>query len=169
MKPAARKDHLVVRDLPEETLVYDLENDRAHCLSPVAARVWRLCDGKRTVREIAERLRATGQADADEDMIWVALERLGKSRLLLERPVRPGRSPNLARRRVMMHGLRAAGLLPFVISIVAPTASEAQSISCTQAKCASNNSVTCSGCLNARCSDAVGKRCTRAGNECNCR
>lgn len=169
MKPTAREEHLVVRELPEETLVYDLKTDRAHCLNPVAARVWRLCDGKRTVGEVASQLRAEGQSDANEDMVWVALERLGKSRLLRERPVRPGRPPNLARRRVVLRGLRAAGLLPFVISIVAPTASQAQSVSCTQAKCTSNNSVTCSGCLNARCSDAPGKRCTRANNECNCR
>ena len=169
MKPSAREDHLVVRELLEETLVYDLETDRAHCLSPIAARVWRLCDGKRTVSDLASRLRAGGQTDANEDMVWIALERLGRSRLLRERPVRPGQPLNLARRRVVMRGLRAAGLLPFIISIVAPTASQAQSISCTQAKCTSNNGATCSGCLNARCSDAPGTRCTRAGNECNCR
>ena len=169
MKPAARVEHLVIRELPEETLVYDLLNDRAHCLSPVAAHLWRLCDGRRTVRDLAERLRAEGQTAANEDMVWIALDRLGKSRLLRERPVRPGPSPNLARRRVMLRGLKAAGLLPFVLSIVAPSPSQAQSISCSQAKCTSNNSVTCSGCLNAPCSDAPGKRCTRAGNECNCR
>ena len=169
MKPSAREDHLVVRELPEETLVYDLRTDRAHCLSPVAARVWRLCDGRRTVNELADRLRADGRTEATEDMVWVALERLGKARLLRERPVRPGRPPDLARRRVVMRGLRAAGLLPFVISIVAPTASQAQSISCSQAKCTSNNGATCSGCLGARCSDAPGKFCTRANNECNCR
>jgi len=169
MKPLARLDRLVVRDLPEETLVYDLENDRAHCLSPVASRLWRLCDGTRTVRELAEQLRTEGQAAANDDMVWIALERLGKSRLLRERPVRPGSTTDLARRRVVMRGLKAAGLLPFVLSIVAPSASQAQSISCSQAKCTSNNGATCSGCLGARCSDAPGKRCTRVGNECNCR
>lgn len=169
MNPTARNVRLVVRDLPEETLVYDLENDRAHCLSPVAAKVWRLCDGRRSVRAMSQQLRAHGEREATEDMVWIAVEKLGKSRLLVERVVRPGPPPDLARRRMMMRGLRAAGLLPLVFSIVAPSPSAAASVSCSQAKCTSNNGAKCSGCLNAPCSDAPGKRCTRLGNECNCR
>ena len=169
MIPRPREDRLVVRDLPEETLVYDLENHRAHCLSPMAARVWRLCHRNRTAREIAAVLRADGFVSADEDAVWLALERLRKARLLLDPVVRTGKAPNLARRRMLMQSLRAASLAPFVTSILAPSPAQAASVSCTEAKCESNNSANCSGCLNAPCSDEPGERCTRVRNVCACR
>jgi hypothetical protein len=31
--PTARKDQLIVKELDDETLVYDLERDEAHCLN----------------------------------------------------------------------------------------------------------------------------------------
>jgi hypothetical protein len=46
MLPHARSEGLVIRELPEETLVYDLKRHRAHCLNPTAARVWSYCDGQ---------------------------------------------------------------------------------------------------------------------------
>jgi hypothetical protein len=44
-KPEARKDGLVIQDLPEEILVYDLNTNKAHCLNQTAAYVWQACDG----------------------------------------------------------------------------------------------------------------------------
>ena len=44
--PCARSEDLIVEELGEELLVYDMKADRGHCLSPVAARVWRRCDGR---------------------------------------------------------------------------------------------------------------------------
>jgi hypothetical protein len=32
-KPLARKEGLVIQELPDEVLVYDLDRDRAHCLN----------------------------------------------------------------------------------------------------------------------------------------
>src|SRR2546422_8935483 len=54
-RPRQRRDGLVVQELPEETLVYDLERHKAHCLEAVAAAVWEACDGHRTVEQIAAR------------------------------------------------------------------------------------------------------------------
>ncbi len=39
--PHGRKDGLVVKELGNETLVYDLERDEAHCLNQTAALVWK--------------------------------------------------------------------------------------------------------------------------------
>ena len=44
--PHARTDNLVIRELDDETLVYDMERDEAHCLNQTAALVWKQCDGK---------------------------------------------------------------------------------------------------------------------------
>ena len=48
MLPHARVNELIVRELPEETLVYDQKHDKAHCLNRAAALVWRHCDGQTT-------------------------------------------------------------------------------------------------------------------------
>jgi hypothetical protein len=54
--PKARTADLVINDLTDEVLVYDLKRDKAHCLNPTAAAVWKLCDGKSSAAEIAGRL-----------------------------------------------------------------------------------------------------------------
>jgi hypothetical protein len=52
-RPLARKQDLLVRELADEVLVYDLANDEAHCLNETAAFVWMRCDGRNTPRDIA--------------------------------------------------------------------------------------------------------------------
>ena len=39
--PRAHTDGLVIKELPNETLVYDLKTDEAHCLNQTAALVWK--------------------------------------------------------------------------------------------------------------------------------
>ena len=50
--PTARKSGLVVQEMPDELLVYDTENNKAHCLNTTAAFVWKSCDGKKTARAV---------------------------------------------------------------------------------------------------------------------
>lgn len=57
----------------EATLVLPGEISAAHELNEVASRIWELCDGRRTVREIAQRVveefeidLATAERDAEE-------------------------------------------------------------------------------------------------------
>ena len=64
--PRARTDGLVINELTDEVLVYDLKRDKAHCLNAAAASVWKQCDGRTTVAEIARRLSEPGaQSVAD--------------------------------------------------------------------------------------------------------
>jgi len=46
--PQARSEDLVIQDIGDEVLVYDLTRHKAHCLNRTAALVWRKCDGTRT-------------------------------------------------------------------------------------------------------------------------
>ncbi len=46
--PVARHKNLIVKELPDETLIYDLDSDKAHCLNQTAALVWKNCDGTRS-------------------------------------------------------------------------------------------------------------------------
>ncbi|MDQ5844969.1 MAG: PqqD family protein, partial [Acidobacteriota bacterium] len=54
--PLARQSSLIVKELEDETLVYDQETDQAHCLNETAALVWKNCDGRNSVNEIARLL-----------------------------------------------------------------------------------------------------------------
>src|SRR5204863_9852969 len=104
--PSARKAGLVVQELPDETLVYDLERDRAHCLKQTAAFVWRQCNGRATAAEIARALKAETAAPVDERIVWLAIDQLGRNHLLDETPEPPPRFTGLNRREV----IRALGL-----------------------------------------------------------
>jgi hypothetical protein len=128
MKPNAREEGLVVQDLADETLVYDLERHKAHCLNRTAAAVWRLCDGKRDEAALARLLEKQLGAVAGEDVVRLALRDLSRARLLQE-PV--AADPRLSRRRLIQR-LGQSFALPLVVSIVSPTAAQAASCSLTQ-------------------------------------
>lgn len=127
-KPRARKDRLVIETLPEETLIYDLDRDRAHYLNETAAMVWRHCDGKRTSKEIAESLARKLKQPVDEKIVWLALDQLDRNFLLQDAPRRPSTLTGFNRREVVRAlGLTAAFAIPVVASIVVPTPAQAAS------------------------------------------
>jgi hypothetical protein len=122
--PAARQEGLIVQEVSEEVLVYDEQRHKAHCLNQTAAVVWRQCDGQRGAQEVARRASAEMGATVGEEMVWLAVEELGKRGLLKERQ---GLGVAGASRREMMKrlGIGAAVALPLVTTIVAPEAAEA--------------------------------------------
>jgi hypothetical protein len=121
MKPQRRVEGLVIRELPDELLVYDLERHRAHCLNRTAALVFQRSDGKTTVRELATILRRELDVPADEKWVGLALEKLRKARLLADMP-EAGSGPRYSRRELLRRaGLASAAALPVVISLLAPT------------------------------------------------
>ena len=155
--PSARKAGLVVQELPDETLVYDLERDRAHCLNQTAAFVWRQCNGRATAAEIARALKAETAAPVDERIVWLAIDQLGRNHLLDETPEPPPRFTGLNRREVIRAlGLTAAVAIPVVASIVAPMPSQAATgCASTGQGCASV--ACCPGCV---CSGSPSFICT---------
>jgi Coenzyme PQQ synthesis protein D (PqqD) len=128
-RPRARGEGLLVREVEGEVLVYDLESHRAVCLNRAAARVWRLCDGRTTVGGIGRALGDELPGPGGEEVVWLALEQLGRGRLLSERVRRPEGAGRVTRRELMRRlGLAAAATLPLVTSVVAPTAAQAASL-----------------------------------------
>jgi hypothetical protein len=127
MVPKARQDQLLIEDVANELVVYDLERHRAHLLNRTAALVWRHCDGQKSVAELASLLQTELNPVADEDLVWLALDQLGAAQLLQE-PMR--RSPE-QRRTSRRHVVRKVGmigvlslLLPAVSSLSAPARAE---------------------------------------------
>lgn len=125
-KPRARKQGLVVQALPDETLVYDLDRDRAHCLNETASLVWGRCDGRTTTKEIAQFLTKSLKHPVDEKIVWVALDQLDRNHLLSEESPIPKTIAGMNRREVVRAlGLTAAIAIPAVVSIVAPLPAQA--------------------------------------------
>ncbi len=132
LMPPARQDELVVEELPDETLVYDLERHKAHCLNRTSALVWQQCDGRTTVAEVAELLEEQLDIPADQAVVWMALDRLGKVHLLNEKVTLPADRARYSRREMLRTLRRVAGislLLPVIESIVSPLAA-AQDSNC---------------------------------------
>src|SRR5688572_25192379 len=80
--PVARRINLIVKELPDETLIYDLDSDEAHCLNQTAALVWKNCDGQKTVLQIRKSLQRDLRTQVPEEMVWLAFEQLHKSNLI---------------------------------------------------------------------------------------
>lgn len=120
-RPVARKHDLVIQEVADEVLVYDLKTHQAHCLNQTAALVWKYCDGQKTVADITA---LVGQeAKIDEPAVWLAVQRLGKAGLLEERVSLPAGNSRLGRREAIRRlGIGSAVAVPIVMSIVAPTA-----------------------------------------------
>jgi hypothetical protein len=150
--PTMRRQGLVVDDLPDEVLVYDLDRHKAHCLNRTAALVWRHCDGKTRAPEIARRLQVELDAPCNEDLVWLALRQLATLHLLEQSVSLPPRFAGMSRRQMIRNlGLAAAVAVPLVTSIVAPTAAQAATCKHNNAACTIPTDC-CSGvCTSAKC------------------
>jgi hypothetical protein len=151
--PQARQDGLVVRELPDEVLIYDLERHKAHCLNQTAAAVWRNCDGETSPSEIGYRLAREFSTPVDEDVVWLALEELGTLSLLDAPVVRP--STGLSRAQVLRRvGVATAAIaIPSVLSLAVPTASAAAcgTVSCGSDGFCVSNQPSCPKCCSTLC------------------
>ena len=117
-KPKARKDRLIVKELPDETLVYDLDSDLALCLNTTANAVWKNCDGLQSITDIGKSLEKEMGKRVDEDLVWLALDQLEEHKLLAVAPAKSG----IGRRKVLRRLGVTALALPAIVSIVVPTA-----------------------------------------------
>jgi hypothetical protein len=184
----ARQENLVVQELPDEVMVYDLKRHKAHCLNKTAAFIWHHCDGQTTAAEMARLLGQEAGSPVDEEVVWYALDKLGKAELLegkLHLPVKDG----LSRRRMMRRlGAGAMVALPLVVSLVAPMAAQAVTVVTTSKKVADGtcesppgphpnpacfNDTCCTGtkklCIgNSTASHCTGTPCQPAGSASNC-
>jgi hypothetical protein len=150
--PKARTEKLIIKELPDETLVYDLETDRAHCLNSTAGWVWKKCDGNTTVSELTALLASETNSAGDESLIWLALDQLERFNLLSTSPLLPDAFAGISRRQWVKRIGMAAIAIPVIISISAPDA-HAQG-SCPAPPAKQPNGCPCNGngnCLSGNC------------------
>ena len=116
----ARQKDIVVQELPDELMLYDLKRHKAHCLNTTAALIWNHCNGQTTVSEMAALLEQEVGSPVDEEVVLYALDKLGKANLL-EEPLDLPPASGLSRRRMMKRlGVGAMAALPVVMSLVSP-------------------------------------------------
>jgi hypothetical protein len=173
MVPLARADGVLVRELAGEAVVYDLHRNQAHCLNLTAAVVFRHCDGRRSVEEIAAQLHDELGLPADASLVRMALERLDQARLLEWSPVEP---PEPSRREVVRRlGLGLSVLLPAVTSILVPAPAEAAVTCVVATSCAGNpgsacyvsSSFACDGSCTCQVGTCSGNCCDSLGGVCS--
>ena len=131
--PTARQSGLVIQEMPDEVLVYDLDSNKAHCLNQSAAFVWKSCDGNNSVADIVRQFETNAGGRVSEDFVWLAIDQLNENGLL-ESDIAP-RFQGQSRRQVLKTiGLASLVALPVIASLVAPRSAMA-AVSCT---CASS-------------------------------
>ena len=130
--PVARREGLLIENLPDEVLIYDLDRKKAHCLNQTAALLWNHCDGRTSVNDLARILEKQSEKKVDETFVWYGLCQLQKASLLEGSLALPDSRTRFSRRELVKR-IGLAVSIPLVVSIIAPQASAA--LSCAGPVC----------------------------------
>jgi hypothetical protein len=143
---------LVVEELTDEVLVYDLDRHKAHCLNETAALVWRACDGRTPPAAIAARLTQSLETPVNEDLVWLALRQLDQIHLLEHKlSVEPGVARLSRRQMVRNLTIAAAVTVPAVTSIISPTAVQASTCLASNQPCTTPSQCCSLACVSNKC------------------
>lgn len=143
--PAARVDGLIVTGSKNEVLVYDTGSHHIHHLNQFAAAVWNLCDGNRTVTDLARQVQPEVDGVVTPESVRLALARLGAANLLAgEMNMVPRDTAQSRRAFLRRSAIAGAVTFPVIVSISAPQSAGAWSACLSPGECnASNVGQTC--------------------------
>ncbi len=148
MQPKSRTCNIVVQDLENEILIYDLQTNKANCLNKTLATVWKFCDGKRTIPEIIAEVSKELKKPVLEDLVYLSIKQLKEVNLLEHSEKLELRLENTSRREVIKKiGMTSMVALPIISSITVPKAVDAQSGSCQPVLCIAQGQDVCAGCV----------------------
>lgn len=117
--PIARNNGLVIQEMPDEVLVYDMDSHKAHCLNQTAAFVWKSCDGSNSVADIVREFKLNSGNNVSEDFVWLAIDQLHENGLM--EAGTGTRFAGQSRREVLKKiGLASMVALPVIASLVTP-------------------------------------------------
>lgn len=137
LRPIAKLEGLVVQDLPDETLIYNLKKNKAYSLNETAALAWKNCDGTKSIGQIAKEMEGSLKHHIPDDLVKLALDGLKKEGLVNFKDG-DGFFAGFDRRAAIKKvGLATMAALPFVLGITAPAA----------AQIASQNLAACVSCI----------------------
>lgn len=137
--PRSRQENLVLQELDNEIIIYDLNDNRAFCLNETSAAVWQICNGERDLTEITRLANKRLNDKINEDLVWFAIEQLKKENLVSGEIESPQQFIGKSRREVIKKiGFGTMVAIPIVASLIAPTAIQA-----AQSACVSDPTCTC--------------------------
>lgn len=134
IKPLAKTKEILVQELENELLVYDLQTNKAFVLNETSALIFQLCDGTKTIAEISDSMSRKLKTLVSEDFILLALNELKKDGLLEDDAQLNSYFAEFSRREMVRKiGLASMIALPLVSSVVAPSAAMAasQAVNCS--------------------------------------
>lgn len=136
MQFKAREEGLLFQSIGDDLMIYDMERRLYHDLNPIAALVWKSCDGRKRVVDLTEVVQREISPEADEQTVWSALSLLDDANLLEGNPSEKAASET---RRAFLKSAAASGrnalLAAAIFTITAPTVAAAQSNCSTAAVC----------------------------------
>lgn len=151
--PTAKSVNIIVQNLNDEVLIYDLTINKAFCLNDTSAKVYNACDGVQTFEDLKRRYKFT------DDLILFAIDELKANNLIED--YQSSHFAGLSRREVMRRvGLASIVALPLITGLVVPTSASAASV------CASTACTTPAGCPSPCRSCAGPFTCTVGGAQC---
>jgi Coenzyme PQQ synthesis protein D (PqqD) len=175
--PKVRSKNIVVQDLGDEVLIYDLKTDKAYCLNETARIVWQACDGRKNIAEITENIGKKLKLKVTEDFVWFALNQLKKEKLLENCDQLPNHFAGISRREVIKKiGVGCLAALPIIGIVSIPTAAQSNSTCIPFGICVCNmigflNGETCpsSDCMTAMTGCVCGNlmNCMMGTDICN--
>lgn len=162
IRPEAKTENMIIQELKDELLIYNLQTHQTFCLNKTSAMIWQNCDGKKTVHEISLLVSLKLNIAVNEDLVLLALNKLQKEKLLIDSK----KSNELLKgvsRRELIHQTALASLtvLPLVYTVLSPTAAQAGSGSCSNP--AFDSCVTDADCLTSPTGDTCDENCCITG------
>lgn len=146
--PKAETKNILIQELTDEVLVYDLGKNQAKCLNNTLAVIWEACDGTRDFSAIRRFAEQALQTKITDDVVFLALDELNNHQLL-EKGFNAAKSLSQTSRREMIKkvGLTTVAAIPIIIAVTAPQAANALSPNCTN-----DNNCPSNCCFNGFCS-----------------
>lgn len=131
-KPIGKTDNLIMQEVADEVLIYNLNTHKAYNLNRTSSAVWRNCDGSKDLSAVTRALQTKFKKPVSEDVVWLALEDLKKEGLIEFDA--PADFNGINRREVIKRAALSSMIaLPIIASLVAPTAASAASLASVDA------------------------------------
>ena len=128
IKPCSRKKDILMQEIIGEIMIYDLKINKAYLLNSTSSMIWQLCDGTKSVTEIAGLVSKELDSSVPEDLVWLALDQFKKDNLLDDKDLKKINFLAMSRREIVRKiGLSSMVALPLISSIVVPNSVEGAS------------------------------------------
>ena len=79
--PQARLKNVVIQDIDQELLIYDLISNKVLCLNETAKIIWQACDGKTTFADFRNRT----NSEFPDELIYLTFDKLQIKELLSDK------------------------------------------------------------------------------------